>query len=74
MHDREKVVKGLELCASGSMCVGRDCPYWHNVIDDAIKDCDCTTELVRDALAMINEQQERIETLESLRRIEQEGR
>ena len=29
---------------------------------------------MRDALAMLKEQQERIETLESLRRIEQEGR
>ena len=57
MIDREKVIKGLKLCATGSECTGRDCPYWHNVLDDAIKGCDCTTELVRDALAMLKEQE-----------------
>ena len=57
--DREKVVKGLELCASGSECIGRDCPYWHNVLDDVIKGCDCTTELIRDALALLKEQEKK---------------
>ena len=57
MADREKVIKGLKLCASGSMCIGRDCPYWHNVLDDAIKECDCTTELIRDALTLLKEQE-----------------
>jgi hypothetical protein len=55
MMDRDKIIKGLELCARGSMCVGSDCPYWHNVIDDVIKACDCSTELVRDALTLLRE-------------------
>jgi len=57
MPNREKVIKGLKLCATGSECTGRDCPYWHNVLDDAIKGCDCTTELVRDALALLKDQE-----------------
>lgn len=41
------------------------------VLDEIMPKC---AVLVRDALALLNEQQGRIETLESLRRIEQGGR
>jgi len=41
------------------------------VLDEIMPRC---ATLVRDALELLKEQQERIETLESLRRIEQEGR
>lgn len=55
MADREKVIKGLESCKS-SDCIGRGCPYFHDVIADAIKNCDCTTELVRDVIEVLKEQ------------------
>lgn len=68
MVDREKVIKGLEnteimlkqaVDRGGEMAVmGAFKCYNH----------------VSDALALLKEQQERIETLESLRRIEHEGR
>ena len=41
------------------------------VLDEIMPHC---ALLVRDALELLKEQQKRIETLESLRRIEQEGR
>ena len=71
--DMEKVIKGLEHCTSFDD--GRDkfggvgkcggCPYYGH---------DCTDRMKTDALALLKKQQERTETLESLRRIEQEGR
>ena len=72
MVDREKVIKGLKCCSamSGDEC--RKCPYGH--------ECRGTDlpygipHLSDDALELLKEQEERIETLESLRRIEQEGR
>jgi coenzyme F420-reducing hydrogenase gamma subunit len=64
MPDREKAIKGLEQCIStDKTCSG--CPY---------EGTTCTTTLNADALALLKEQEERIKTLESLRRIEQEGR
>ena len=62
--DREKVIKWLEHCISADeTCEG--CPY---------EGTTCTTTLNADALAMLKEQQTRIDALESLRRIEMEGR
>ena len=55
MPDINKVIKGLEQCGMSSECIGRDCPYWHDVLDDAVKACNCTTELVRDALTLLKE-------------------
>ena len=63
MPDREKVIKGLKCCQCAD-CIGRQCPYWHDVMNDAIKGCDCTTELVRDALTLLREQAEKIASLE----------
>jgi hypothetical protein len=67
--DMEKVIKGLEICKSPyGRCA--ECPY-----DDGEFDfTNCTSALCTDAFALLKEQQERIKTLESLRRIEQEGR
>ena len=58
MPDREKVIKGLGIVSRMLNEMGR-----RNEMD-----------IVDDALALLKEQQERIETLETLRRIEQEGR
>lgn len=64
--DKEKVIKGLECCNQvEDGCEA--CPYYNDFNG-------CMLELREDALALIKEQQERIETLESLRRIEHEGR
>lgn len=68
MADIEKVIKCLELCRKlTASCEG--CPY-ENV--PPVENCMLTMH--DDALELLKEQQERIETLESLRRIEQEGR
>ena len=66
MADRKKVIEGLKCCAHTDGIECPNCPYWH--------DDDCVEMLMDDALAMLKEQEERIETLESLRRIELEGR
>lgn len=54
--NKKNVIKGLECCSS-SKCVGRRCPYWHDVMADAIKGCDCITELMRDVREMLKEQE-----------------
>ena len=71
--DREKVITGLKWHIR--ITRARECRY-------ALVDCpyvdECKTggsvKLLEDAIALLNEQEERIKTLESLRRIEQEGR
>lgn len=55
MIDREKVIKGLECCADGD-CKGHECPYHHNLPEDWNK-FDCNTELARDALELLKEQE-----------------
>ena len=69
MADREKVIKGLKCCCGTGMCFD-GCPYY----DASEKITECTSQLALEALDLLKEQEERIETLESLRRIEQEGR
>ena len=56
MRDREEVINGLEHCSIGA-CAGKECPYYHDVMKDATTGCDCTTELVRDAIALLKEQE-----------------
>ena len=56
----EKVCKGLECCASGNMCKNK-CPY----NDIGCVWTDCVPPLVADALALIRQQQARIEKLEA---------
>ena len=51
MPEREKVIKGLEVCTSivdGNSCP-KDCPYYQEV-------CYGYDQLMRDALALIKEQ------------------
>ena len=53
MPDREKVIKGLEVCTStadGESCP-KDCPYYQEV-------CYGYDQLMRDALALLKEQKE----------------
>jgi len=57
MIDREKVMMGLECC-SHTNCVQKDCPYYHNVLDDAATGYECTTELICNALELLREQPE----------------
>jgi len=66
MAEREKVIEGLKYCTLTDGIECPNCPYRH--------EDDCIEMLTADALALLKEQQERIETLESLRRIEREGR
>ena len=76
--DREKVIKGLETCIpmkyetnEEKECRHEQCPYGRENYKPMNG---CFWDLMTDALALLKEQQERIETLESLRRIEREGR
>ena len=50
MTDRDKVVKGLEVCTQPGSC--RECPYWR-VYDSTIERC--AKELMLDALELLNE-------------------
>ena len=67
--DIEKVIKGLEChqIDKDHRINCSDCPYHCDEFMNGLN------ELHNDALALLKEQQERIEMLESLRRIEQEG-
>jgi hypothetical protein len=52
MTDREKVIKGLEVCTSiadGESCP-KECPYYQDV-------CDGYNQLMRYALALLKEQE-----------------
>ena len=55
MMDREKVIKGLECCQIGAIGCQTDCPY---SLEDS-----CKIKLHRDAIALLNEQQEQIDRL-----------
>ena len=54
----EQIIKGLECCADENSCEGK-CPYYSNVVTV------CSTNLAKDALAIIKEQDERIFKLEN---------
>ena len=58
MADMEKVIKGLEVCAStaeGESCP-KDCPYYQEV-------CYGYDQLMLDALSMLKEQQKLIDDM-----------
>ena len=50
MLDREKVIKGLELCeiGTGEKCFETDCPYYYK---------ECTEDLKNDILELLKEQE-----------------
>ena len=50
--DREKVIKGLEICKERNYCCP-ECPYYDR---DAVMGCH-SNELMADALAMLKEQE-----------------
>lgn len=56
MSDFEKVIKGLECC-SKVPCIGQKCPYHHEPKE--WRELDCNTELSRDALELLKEQEQR---------------
>lgn len=64
MPDLKKVIDALEKCAA-SEC-DEKCPYYEIHFG-------CRPKLMLDALSLLKEQEKRIEDLEDLRRIEQEG-
>lgn len=61
MPDREKVIKGLEMCIKDIECTG--CPYEGECFD-AIDDRQFGESMMRDALALLKEQDEKIKSLE----------
>ncbi len=66
MTNRERVIREIEDALSGNLAKAGHV-YVLSLV--GLKD-----KALTDALALLKEQEERIETLESLRRIEQEGR
>ena len=59
MPDREKVIKGLEVCTSRP-CYCTDCPYKANCYLDS-------QEVMEDALILLKEQEPRVLTLEEVK-------
>lgn len=57
--DREKVIKGLEMCIKDIDCTG--CPYENDCF--APDDDPFGTIMMRDALALIKEQEDKIRQL-----------
>lgn len=55
MLDREKVMKGLEVCTAKPGCC-TDCPYKKTCTQDS-------QEVMEDALALLKEQEEKIKSL-----------
>ena len=67
MHDREKVIKGLECCMkwtgepNTATCHCSDCSYTNmDILGQR-----CLIDLINDALAMLKEQAEEIERLKT---------
>ena len=56
MLDREKVIKGLEICKERNYCCP-ECPYYDR---DAVMGCH-SNELMADALALLEEQEEPVD-------------
>ena len=61
MPDREKVIKGLEICKERNYCCP-ECPYYDR---DAEMGCH-SNELMADALALIDTQYKLIRELQNL--------
>lgn len=64
MTDREKVMRGIEHCLlrSKERVHCGDCPYWY---DDFESGCH-VYDMMRDALALLKEQEPRVMTLEKI--------
>ncbi len=57
MNDRENVITGLECCQHSSKSYCDRCPYLSSTND-------CTADLASDAIALLKEQEERINKFE----------
>ena len=69
MHDRKKAIDHLQIMHTwATFALEKDQNFFTE------KHMEHIAEWTEDTLALINEQQTRIDVLESLRRIEQEGR
>ena len=65
MADREKVIKGLEICSEHGSWHGLDCE-----LNDAYKDCPyrgcetgCIVTIAKDAISLLKEQEKEIRQL-----------
>ena len=63
MTDREKVIKGIDICLQRFHC-GEDCPYYDNC------GIGCTEQLREDALALLKDQPEIVRCKDCLHRSE----
>lgn len=72
MNDKEKVIKGLQCCSDKGIntCELEGCPYYpdkYNVWNE------CTNQLTAGALALLKEQEKRINELEEKLRLLEYG-
>lgn len=67
MADKEKVIKGLEMCMpkaySGMQC--DECPY-KKISYAERRECDCVRELHKDAIALLKEQEPMVPVYDQL--------
>ena len=75
MVDKEKVIKGLEICSEHGAWHGCDCE-----LNEAYKDCPyhgcetgCVVTIAKDAIALLKEQKKRINELEEKLRLLEYG-
>ena len=71
--DREKAIKGLEICSHIGWCVGdNDCPYWRNDLEGK-EQFDLCKSMLSDVLTLMKEQKVQIKTRdESLEKAREE--
>lgn len=61
--DREKVIKGMEMCISPDECSPNDCPYYERPNNESGL---CWDRLMTDALALLKEQEKALYELGQL--------
>ena len=66
MPDREKVIKGLEICSEHGSWHGLDCEHNEAFKDCPYRECEtgCIVTIAKDAIALLKEQGERIKEFE----------
>ena len=73
MADKEKLIRAMEYCTGDIVpvdendeCLGDVCPFKEGGYESG----DCQENMIRDALALLQEQEARVMTLEEIKRLE----
>lgn len=72
MNDKEKVIEGLQCCSVKGMCTCelQECPYYPDKYNSWNE---CTNQVTAGALALLKEQEKRINELEEKLRLLEYG-